>query len=234
MVSRIWPKFHYTHVWFGRTYIVGMFYSFASSILIHNTGLPLPIMFFFVILLLSLAIGWISIKFHENVMMKESYTRVDGMLNYILESRGVDDNIILEKLNLIEPTKINLLQLVNSQKSQIASEKTFTQRLFSFKALHGMMMALSWWQLFGNAMARNVFHEFTCWTQPAWKNVTNGVVEFVPLENPDYKFSAPGAEMKFFSLVSAGTISSVIIVGILYSYFAARNRTIPTPSSNPK
>lgn len=96
-----------------------MFYSFASSILVHNTGLPLPIMLFFVILLLSLAIGWISIKFHENIVTRESFARVDGMLNFILETKGVDDKRILEKLNLIEPSRINLLQLFNNQKAQV-------------------------------------------------------------------------------------------------------------------
>lgn len=78
-----------------------------------------------------------------------------------------------------------------------------------------MMMALSWWQLFGNALARNVFHEFTCWTQPAWKNTTNGLVQYVPLENPEYKFSAPGAEMKFFGLVSAGLYPNFLALSTL-------------------
>lgn len=70
------------------------------------------------------------------------------------------------------------------------------------KALHGLMMALSWWQLFGNAMVRNVFHHYDCWTQPAWKNVTSGVVEFVPQDDPNYKLK--GIEGKFFGLVFAG------------------------------
>lgn len=117
MGTRIFPRFHWLHVWFGRMYIVAMFYSFASSLLIHNTGLPLPIIFFFLILLLSLTIGWISIKFHENNMMKESYKRVEVMINQLLEMKGKANINIM--VNEETTSHIDLQHAINTQKAQV-------------------------------------------------------------------------------------------------------------------
>jgi len=40
MVTRLVPAFKWTHAWFGRAYIISMLWATASSLVIHNTGLP--------------------------------------------------------------------------------------------------------------------------------------------------------------------------------------------------
>jgi hypothetical protein len=45
-----------------------MFWCMATSLLIHNTGLPMPIIVSFLYMLVSITIGWNAIKLYMSRM----------------------------------------------------------------------------------------------------------------------------------------------------------------------
>lgn len=132
MVTRVWSRFQWLHVWFGRIYLVGMFYAFATSVIIHTNGLPLPIMFLFVVLLVSLAVGFIAIKFHESSMTALSVKAVETLLNRKLMSNiQQHDRSVLDNLNPISPP-IDLQSLLTQQRAQVCT----TTKCFACSLLH--------------------------------------------------------------------------------------------------
>ncbi len=66
----------------------------ATSLLIHNTGLPFAIIVFFLFLLVSISVGWIAIKIHSTTMEKEALLRVqeriktEGLSTTIFEMKN--------------------------------------------------------------------------------------------------------------------------------------------------
>ena len=66
IISRVITKLRPYHAAFGRFYLIFMLWCMASSLLIHNTGLPLPILVSFLYLLVSITIGWNVIRIHVN------------------------------------------------------------------------------------------------------------------------------------------------------------------------
>jgi len=92
MISRVVTSWLPWHVWFGRIYILFMFYTMSASLLIHNVGLPLPIIVFFGFLLVGMSAGWIAIKFHSQKMDSLAKHNVEN----IIKSGAKWDN--LEKM----------------------------------------------------------------------------------------------------------------------------------------
>ena len=68
ILSRVVDKLRPYHITFGRWYLIFMFWCMASSLLIHNTGLPMPIIVSFLYLLVSITIGWNAIKLYMSRM----------------------------------------------------------------------------------------------------------------------------------------------------------------------
>lgn len=64
-ITRLHEKINFLHKFFGKLYILSMLFATASSLLIHNTGLPLPILVSFSFVLAGLTIGWVLIQFHK-------------------------------------------------------------------------------------------------------------------------------------------------------------------------
>ena len=70
-LSRLWPRLYWTHAWSGRLYFVFMIWSMASSLLIHNTGLGVAVLFSFLWVLLGMTIAWFLIVLHQQKMTKQ-------------------------------------------------------------------------------------------------------------------------------------------------------------------
>ena len=212
LITRLIPKLGYLHVWFGRAYILSMLWATATSLLIHNTGLPLAVLLSFVWVLLGLSVGWIAIKVHELEMNKLANT---SLKNVILKT-GIDQDADLGRL---------LIQ----QKIQIAGAKTFRARVFSYKALHGLVMFVSWFNIVGRIFASDQSGNFTCHTYPVYKpidsktegNYSGKPLTFVPERNPKYDklpwayFEGPWMAILFFA--------PAIIFGIVGGTIAYRN-----------
>jgi uncharacterized membrane protein len=81
LLGRVVPKLAPYHAMFGRWFIILMLWCMASSLLIYNVGLPLPIIISFIYLLVSITIGWNAIKVHTNRIKDEVYLRISDRLN---------------------------------------------------------------------------------------------------------------------------------------------------------
>eukprot|EP00808_Paulinella_micropora_P011739 g48493.t1 len=71
MITRLTERFKWTHVWWGRIFMLGYYYASWTSILIYKQGLPRAILVFMTIMFNALAIGWLAIKFHSGGNMEE-------------------------------------------------------------------------------------------------------------------------------------------------------------------
>eukprot|EP01129_Flabellula_baltica_P013206 TRINITY_DN6091_c0_g1_i1.p1 TRINITY_DN6091_c0_g1~~TRINITY_DN6091_c0_g1_i1.p1 ORF type:complete len:264 (-),score=40.36 TRINITY_DN6091_c0_g1_i1:48-839(-) len=165
-VSRLIPQVMFLHVWFGRLYMIVMYWSISSSILIHTAGMSMSIIISFAILLSSLTLGWIAIKvwniFNEREVMREAERLINSQ----------------DKRN-----EINLEEIYDEARANHFQKKTYWERVFSFKTLHGALMAIGWWQLAGRAMVTDPFTGFDgCYTYPAVYE--NGTLQLLPEENP--------------------------------------------------
>jgi hypothetical protein len=121
LFSRFVPHTQWTHVWFGRLYIMAMFWAMGTSMLIHNSGLPAAVLISFVWVGAGITIGWPIINFHQMYMQKAA-------------ARNVAEQIKLSG-NMVSPDELN--NLINAEKGRIAANKTWVQRVFSLKAAHG-------------------------------------------------------------------------------------------------
>eukprot|EP00878_Enallax_costatus_P035426 GHUV01039495.1.p1 GENE.GHUV01039495.1~~GHUV01039495.1.p1 ORF type:complete len:117 (-),score=2.87 GHUV01039495.1:330-680(-) len=59
-VTRLVPAVSWTHAWFGRAYILSMLWATATSMVIHNSGLPPATLISFVWSLGGLTVSWVS------------------------------------------------------------------------------------------------------------------------------------------------------------------------------
>lgn len=81
IISRVVPIIRPYHIAFGRLYLIFMLWTMASSLLIHNTGLPTPILVSFVYLLVGITVGWNAIRLHVNKISELVKERVQNKVN---------------------------------------------------------------------------------------------------------------------------------------------------------
>ena len=65
LLSRVIHPMKRYHYIFGQAFLIFMYWAMGSSLLIYNTGLPVAIIYFFLVMLISLTVGWIAIKIHK-------------------------------------------------------------------------------------------------------------------------------------------------------------------------
>jgi hypothetical protein len=192
-----------------------MIWSMASSLLIHNTGLGVAVLFSFLWVLLGMTIAWFLIVLHQQKMTKQATLNVQ---------------------ETIKQTGLNgdLAEAIQQEKKHIAASKTFAQRMFSYKAVHGMLMFTSWFNIVGRIFASNQSGDFTCYTYPVYKpidtkhfNGTSYPMTPVPALDPDYA-RLPWAKMGnevWAVLLLFGPLAAAAIVGAVWSLVASRRRT---------
>jgi hypothetical protein len=83
--------------------------------------------------------------------------------------------------------------LIEETRKQIAQNRTFSERILSYKALHGALMFTSFINVAGRTVAFNGTGDFTCHTYPYYKQIDtprfNGLgqaLTAVPLHDPNY------------------------------------------------
>jgi hypothetical protein len=128
LLSRAIPKLHPYHIYFGRTFMMAMYFTSASSILIHNTGMPRSIIFFMTLMFFSMTIGFGVIRFAQQRFQNDLITKADEIL---IQNEGKYLSSASELLNQAM-TEMNETPI------------TWKQRLFSLKALHGLLMTIAW------------------------------------------------------------------------------------------
>jgi len=201
--ARLYPPLRSWHALFGRSYIVCMLWCMATSLLVHNTGLPVAVLVCFLFVLLGLTLGWTCIKLHQQFLERAVVERVQEKVKAGL------DNLASELHN----ARINILE-----------SRTTTERILSYKAAHGALMFTSWLNVAGRLFGSNQSGDFTCHTYPVYKQLdspkfkgANASLTYVPIEDPAYS-QMPWA----FSLVGwslcLGLLPLVVAFGFGWVY----------------
>ena len=198
-ITRIHSKLYFLHHWFGKLYILSMLYATASSLLIHNTGLPFAILISFGYVLVALTIGWILITIHKIQLNKK----------------------VLKSINLKIENNNSINQIINYNKNKIINKKTPCQKIFSLKTFHAIFMFLSWFNIAGRVFASDYGQNFKCNTYPFYKPGYLNNTDFipVPLNDPNYN-SLPWAnsELQWGIYLSVFPILFAFIFGIIWIY----------------
>jgi len=217
------PKFKWIHVWFGRIYILSMLWSTVTSLLINNTGLPLATIYNFSMVMIGLTVGWIVIIFHMNNVNRAATAMVQQQ---IIENGGISKGSSISKM-------------IARAKTEIADSKTWMQRFFSLKSLHGILFFASWNNLAGRIFASNQSGDFTCHTYPVYKPIDTPKyqgegenITLVPEDDPNYD-NLPWNDMTTWVLMTiVGSLVIAAVFGIIYSYFSSRKAVNRAKSRN--
>jgi len=213
MISRLIRRLKWTHAWFGRIYLLSMLFSTASSLLINNEGLPLAVLVNFAYCMVFLSIGWFIVIIYRQNMDREA------------------TNIAIQRVksnatNGAEDTP----QLINKIKGELADSRTFSQRLFSLKTLHGLLMVTSWVNIAGRVPFSDQSGNFSCYTYPAYKPIAwkdkdyrNEPLTLVEVHDPDYdRLPWSNGPALWASIINIGSLAGFILVAVIWSYVASK------------
>jgi hypothetical protein len=145
LLSRVINKLRPYHYTFGRWYLIFMFWAMASSLLIHNSGLPLPIIISFLYLLISITIGWNAIKLYTYRIGEQVRSRVNKRINAMI---GKSQSAQSEDV-------VDIKEIEDNERTAVLAQKSFFERVFSLKMLHGFAFAFSWSQMLGRSFVTN-------------------------------------------------------------------------------
>jgi hypothetical protein len=211
-ITRLVQRFKWLHVWFGRTYMISMLWCCATSLLIHNTGLPIANIIQFAVALAGVSIGWILIKLHETIMNHTAFLQLDHKLKSGISKEDT------------------LGDLIAKEKVIVANEKSFLARMFSYKAAHGTIMAISWANVAPRLFASNQSGDFSCYTYPAYKPIDTFRYSFagknltiVPQNSPSYpKLPWANREALWVSAFFFVPLILSLLIGSVVAYFGAK------------
>lgn len=216
LFTRIW--FKHLHVYFGRLYIICMLWCMGTSLVIHNTGLPIAVLISFIWVLGGLTVGWILIKMHQKNLERKA-----AML--FNEKLRKNENRFLERLRLKEITEI-----IQKLKIKIQRKKIWMDRILSYKAAHGTLMFMSFINIFGRIFGVNLSEGFTCHTYPYYKQLNSPKFEglgkpltHVPIHDQNYTKLPWANGLGWWGLeLSAGPIVFALMFGCIFAFTEVR------------
>lgn len=211
MVSRVWAPAKWTHKWWGRAYGMFMLWATGSSMIIHNSGLPLFTLKLFLVLMICLPLGWYVILLHQSNMQRNAIASVQDQIRDGTSPDNLDAALV-------------------TAKKHAAQSKSCRQRFLSLKALHGFAMVMSWFCIAGRIPVSDLSGDFTCHTYPVYKPInadhykTKGMdlagqpLKLLPLKDPSW-VGKPWDESGPFGGDTAFTLSylamsAVICIGV--------------------
>eukprot|EP00171_Calliarthron_tuberculosum_P003311 IDg3311t1 len=210
------PRFKAAHSWLGRVYVLSMLWSTATSLLINNTGLPLSTLVSFAAVLIGLTIAWLAIVIYR--------VQMTGRAIDLAQIRVAKHGI---------PANSSLRNIISSARADIANSKTFVQRLFSLKALHGSLFFVSWFNIAGRIFASDQSGNFECHTYPVHKPIGTNILKLVSARDPNYaRLPWASGIVNWGLMVIGGAFLFAVIVGVIWSFVAGkRSKKIPDDES---
>jgi hypothetical protein len=172
----------------------------ASSLLIHNYGLPFPIIISFIYLLIGISVGLIAIRIHSYSYNKK--------LERLIQ-KEIDEKVVI--MDLCEIRRNKMIEM---------NRRSFIRRCFSLKSVHGYCMVISWCQMLGRLMVTNPNEWSGCRTYPINKCMNNEI-SYVNATDPTY-FRI--GENNFLLAISIPIFMIVFIVGCCVSCYASRSK----------
>ena len=207
-VCRAVPSLRQYHAMFGRGYIICMLWCMGTSLLIHNSGLPIAVLISFVWVLGGLTVAWILIKIHQANAEKEVLLQAEHF-KYTMD----------------------ISTAIHEARVELASRhhrKTLFQVIFSYKAIHGMLMFVSFINISGRIMASDQSGDFVCYTYPMYKPLNSstyyyhqvGSTLLLPEHDPKYD-RLPWAHMGlggWGAALSLGPLAFALAFGCAWYY----------------
>jgi hypothetical protein len=205
-VCRLVPSIMWLHAHFGRAYIILMMWLMATSLVLHNTGLPIAVLISFVCVLGGITLGWLCIKWHQ--------AQMEAMVFEKLSGRIFSSNAFYET------------------RKKISAMKSWSERLFSSKAAHGMFMFVSFVNIFGRLGASDQSGDFVCYTYPVYKQLdsakfsgANQSLTLVPPHDPNYSKLPWASSDTYWGLeLSIGPLAAAVVVGAVFSVYSSRQK----------
>jgi hypothetical protein len=226
LAARVCPPLRAWHALFGRLYILLMLWCMATSLLVHNSGLPVAVLVCFLFVLLGITLGWGCIKLHQQRMQE----RVLDMVQAILKEAATKDQ--LSNLSLRAEMRRARELVISSDAAAPSSGSVLPWRvLTSYKALHGALMFVSWINVFGRLIGSNQGGDFTCHTFPVYKQVDspkfkggNGApLAFVPIRDPGYASLPWAPSLAAWSVsLSLVPLAGALLAGAAYPWCMQR------------
>lgn len=214
LVTRCVDKYKWMHVYFGRLYIIFMLWCMVTSLLVHNSGLPIAVLISFLWVIGGLTLGWIIIKLHQLQMEKRVAELMNKKLERLLAANGPNEEIQSYEPKLFET-------LVGESRAEVIKNRSFCQRILSYKAMHGALMFMSFINIFGRIFGSNQSGDFTCHTYPYYKQIDtpkfkgfNQSLTPVQLHDPNYEKLPWAHGLHWWALeLSIGPLLLAFVVG---------------------
>lgn len=74
---------------------------------------------------------------------------------------------------------MDIKEIENEARQNLIVKKSFGDRFFSLRMLHGLLLSFSWAQMVGRIFVTNPFTSFNgCWTYPAYKTLDKTAVVY--------------------------------------------------------
>ena len=223
-VTRLHPKLYFLHAWFGRGYMISMIWATATSLLIHNTGLPPAVLISFIWTLGGMSIAWILIVLHKQHLRKKAEQQLSKLLEkgYSVGSHGA----------------VDVSQALADATKSVVRSKSWCQRVWSLKTAHGVLMFMSAINIWGRVFASNQSGNFTCHTIPYYKAefTASGVPEMVPTEDFNYA-RLPWAKTGLVGWALALSIGPIVFGLVVAMVWAAVSQVVcnsPTKHHDPE
>ncbi len=202
-----------------------MLWCMGTSLVIHNTGLPVAVLLSFLWVLGGLTFGWILIKKHQSIIEHEASNLCKGQIAKEIKELQTNqqNNGILSTMK-----DHGITNTMRALKIKLEKEKSIWQRMYSYKAAHGILMFVSFINIAGRVFGVNLDREFSCHTFPYYKqvdipmlNITSKQLTRVPVHDENYH-KLPWANGLWFwaAEFSIGALAGAHVLGWIYSALA--------------
>jgi hypothetical protein len=131
--------------------------------------------------------------------------------------------------------------LINDTRKKIAQDRTFCERILSYKALHGTLMFTSFINVAGRTVAFNGTGDFSCHTYPYYKQINtskfNGLgqsLTAVPLHDPNFD-KLPWASGVHWWAIELSILPMILAlsVGSCFAWYNSKSKNTPATSIIP-